>query len=77
MVRQNRPADNMGSVASEHPDPRKMGAVWFRKLFVQNLRYSSEAASALHLGWDGKKLRHAHLLFTSRKLTMESLAVAN
>ena len=50
MVRQNRPADNIGSVAMEHPDPRKMGAVWFRTLFVQNLRYSSEATSALHCG---------------------------
>ena len=52
MVRQNLPAVNIGSVASEHPDPRKMGAVWFSRLFVQNLKYSSEAASALHfVGW--------------------------
>ena len=50
MVRQNRPAVSMGSVAIEHPAPRKMGAVWFGSVLVQNLKYSSKAPSALHCG---------------------------
>ena len=48
MVRQNRAAVSMGSVATEHPDPREMGAFWFGSLLVQNLKYSSKATSALH-----------------------------
>ena len=67
MVCQNRPACSMGSVATEHPPPRKMGAVWFGSLLVQNLKYSSRAASALHcgVGWD-EELRHTYHLFISR-----------
>ena len=48
MVRQNRAAVSMGSVATEHPDPREMGPGWFGSLLVQNLKYSSKATSALH-----------------------------
>ena len=48
MVRQNRAAVSIGSVATEHPPPREMGAGWFGSLLVQNLKYSSKATSALH-----------------------------
>ena len=63
MVRHNLPAVSMGSVEMEHPDPMKMGAVWFCSLFVQNLKYTSEAPSVLHCGvgqWIDE-LRHISL----------------
>ena len=50
MVRQNRAEVSMGSVATEHPPPMRMGAVWFGSVLVQNLKYSSKATSALHCG---------------------------
>ena len=53
MVRQNRAAVSMGSVATEHPDPREMGAGWYGSLLVQNLKYSSKATSALHCRENG------------------------
>ena len=78
IVLQNRAAVSMGSVATEHPPPRKMGAVWFGYVLVQNLKYSSKATSALHFGGDRRRKRsedtsiscphwwHAHLGVISR-----------
>ena len=58
MVRQNLAAVSMGSVATEHPDPREMGAGWFGSLLVQNLKYSSKATSALHCReWDRERVK--------------------